>query len=162
MGFGIGLNALLSWDYARSNSCHISYDTIEMYPLNLDEVSVFNYPELLGISRQDFMALHESEWQKRNKLSPDFDFQKTKADIRTYTPDGEYDLVYFDAFSPEVQPDLWETPIFIELYKAMAPGGFLTSYSARGAFRRSLRTAGFSVEKIPGPPGKRHITRAWK
>jgi len=162
MGFGSGLNALLSWDYAHTNSCHIYYHTIEMFPLEISEASVFNYPELLELPRKDFMTLHEVDWEQRHKLSSNFDFFKTNADLRTYEAAGEFDLIFFDAFSPEAQPDLWETPIFKALFKAMAPGGILTSYSVCGAFRRSLAEVGFNVEKIPGPPGKRHITRAWK
>ena len=162
IGFGSGLNALLSWDYANTNSCHIFYNTIEMFPLETKEASQFNYPDLLEVPRKIFMALHEVEWEKKHKLSPNFEFCKSIADLRTFIPDEEYDLIFFDAFSPDAQPDLWETAIFKALFKAMSPGGILTSYSVRGAFRRSLKEAGFNVEKIPGPPGKRHITRAWK
>lgn len=162
MGFGSGLNALLTWDFAVSNSCIIHYDTIELYPLEIHEAEQFNYPVQLGISHQDFMSLHISEWGNKIQLAANFIFSKTQADLRTFSPEGRYDLVFYDAFSPEVQPDLWETSIFSDLFKAMAPGGILTSYCVRGDFRRALLEVGFKVEKIPGPPGKRHITRARK
>ena len=162
MGFGSGLNALLTWDYARSGGLTIFYDTIEMYPISIAEASEFNYPELLGIPNEDFISLHSSEWGKRVDMEPCFKLLKMKADMRSFSPEGNYDLIYFDAFSPQVQPDLWKTTIFHELFRAMAPGGILTSYSVRGDFRRALSEVGFQVEKIPGPPGKRHITRAKK
>ncbi len=162
MGFGSGLNALLTLEYARLNNKSIHYDAIELYPIDNKEASVFNYPQLLGVSQDDFMMLHNSEWETGNDLTPFFNLHKTKADISTYSHKKLYDLIYFDAFSPNVQPDLWKTPIFIKLYKSLSPGGILSSYSVRGDFRRALKEAGFLVEKIPGPPGKRHITRARK
>ena len=162
MGFGSGLNALLSFDYARNYDKNIIYDTIELYPLSIEEASEFNYPQILNIALDDFMILHKSEWETRHQLSPGFNLFKSKRDLLRFKPDAEYDLIFFDAFSPNVQPDLWKTPIFKDLYDSMPTGGILTSYSVRGDFRRALKDAGFQVEKIPGPPGKRHITRARK
>lgn len=162
MGFGSGLNALLTYEYARIHGKNILYDTIELYPLSIEEAIIFNYPKLLGISGDDFMLLHECEWGMRHQLSTWFNLYKTNDNILNYTPENQYDLIYFDAFSPNVQPDLWKTSIFIKLFNSLLPGGILTSYSVRGDFRRALKEVGFQVEKIPGPPGKRHITRAWK
>lgn len=162
MGFGSGLNALLTLQKAKQNNLSIIYDTIELYPLGNDDAKKMNYSQLLGIPGNLFMKFHESEWEVWNQLEPGFKFRKKNADLKNFSTDESYDLIYFDAFSPEVQPDLWETPIFKPLFKALNPGGILTSYSVRGKFRRSLKEVGFRVEKIPGPPGKRQITRAWK
>jgi len=160
MGFGTGLNALLTMDYARRSGKVIIYDTIELYPLSPEEVSAINYPELLDLPRTDFEALHSCAWGTRLELEPYFSLLKIKADMMSFIPEGPYDMIFFDAFSPEVQPDLWENHIFKRLFSYMSAGGILTSYSVKGAFRRSLMEAGFEVEKIKGPPGKRHITRA--
>lgn len=162
MGFGSGLNCLLSWAHAQSENQFIKYDSIELYPIDLDEASEFNYPELLGIPREEFENLHSCPWGERIDLGPNFRIFKIRGDMKSFAPEGPYDLIYFDAFSPDAQADLWKTEIFNKLYKALVPGGILTSYCARGDFKRALREVGFEVERIPGPPGKRHILRAIK
>lgn len=166
MGFGSGLNALLTWAYTLNSKIKIRYETIELFPISTEEAALINYPEFLDIRKDDFLSLHECDWEKTKDLSSGFSLLKKRIDLLSYIgdglPDKKFDLVYFDAFSPEAQPELWKSPIFNFLFSAMAPGGILTSYSVRGDFRRSLQSAGFRVEKIPGPPGKRHITRAYR
>ncbi len=166
MGFGSGLNALLAWDYTRSKNIKLEYESIELFPISPQEASLINYPDKLNIRRDDFAALHECEWDKWHEISSGFTFIKKHIDLLTYIkgdlPTKAFDMVFFDAFSPEAQPELWKTPIFKFLFEAMNPDGILTSYSVRGEFRRSLLSVGFRVEKVPGPPGKRHITRAFK
>lgn len=162
MGFGTGLNAILSWNYARDNALSINYTCIELYPLAQSEYELINYPDLLSVPREDFLRLHSCPWAKWISLDENFHFHKIKGDIRTFQPQNNFDLVFYDAFSPDVQPDLWKYPIFKQLFDHMNPGAILVSYSVRGDFRRALEKSGFTVKKIPGPPGKRQMTRATK
>jgi tRNA U34 5-methylaminomethyl-2-thiouridine-forming methyltransferase MnmC len=162
MGFGTGLNAFLTLIYAEASEMKINYEAVELFPLDIKEASRLNYPEILDSSRDIFMRLHESPWGTEQAITSGFSLVKMKEDISGFMPDKNYDLIYFDAFSADVQPHLWEKTIFIKLYEALNQGGVLTTYSSRGVFRRTLEDIGFKVEKIPGPPGKRHITRAVK
>ncbi len=166
MGFGSGLNALLTWDFARKEKIRIKYEAIELFPISVEDACNLNYPEFLDINEKNFLSLHECKWESANELSSEFTFIKKQIDLLLYIKgalsEEKFDLVYFDAFSPEAQPELWRSHIFSFLYDAMAPGSILTSYSVRGDFRRSLQSVGFRVERIPGPPGKRQITRAFR
>ena len=162
MGFGTGLNALLTWAFATKNSVSVNYTCIELYPLLPEEFKTLNYPEIIPFPGEDYLRLHTCPWDQTVCLDNFFSIQKIKGDISSFNPDTYFDLVYYDAFSPDVQPDLWKYPIFKLLYDNMNPGAVLVSYSVRGDFRRALIKSGFTVKKIPGPPGKRHMTRAIK
>ena len=162
MGFGTGLNAFLSLIHSEKNSMKINYESIELFPLNFEEARVLNYPEILDYPRDLFLRLHDSEWGRKEKITQKFSLLKIQEDISSFKPENNYDVIFFDAFSADVQPHIWEKAIFIKLYEALNQGGILSTYSSRGVFRRVLEDIGFKVEKIPGPPGKRHITRAVK
>jgi len=162
MGFGTGLNALLSMIFSIDHKVTVNYETVELYPLDIEEARDLNYPDALNFPRKDFLLLHQSGWGKTTEIIRGFNFLKIKDDISTYAPVNQYDLVFFDAFSSDAQSHLWEKTIFMRLFEAMNYGGILTTYSAKGSLRRILLDIGFKVEKIPGPPGKRHITRAKK
>lgn len=116
-------------------------------------------PELL-----DFVPLlHQAPWHQPVPILPNFELHKIEADLTTYSlPENYYDLIYFDAFAPEKQPELWTDDIFLKLYDSLGDGGILVSYCAKGSFKRSLKAAGFTVEALPGPAGKREMTRALK
>jgi tRNA U34 5-methylaminomethyl-2-thiouridine-forming methyltransferase MnmC len=163
VGFGTGLNALLT--LLQKGSTAIRYTAVEAYPLKADIISQLNYPAL--IKAQDagklFNLLHISPWEQHVSIVPGFQLLKRKVKIQDITTGkGEYNLVYFDAFAPEIQPELWTSEVFKMLYDAMNNGGVLVTYSAKGDVKRNLIAAGFSVEKLPGPPGKRHMLRATK
>ncbi|MCB2378387.1 tRNA (5-methylaminomethyl-2-thiouridine)(34)-methyltransferase MnmD [Hymenobacter sp. BT635] len=165
IGFGTGLNALLTLQRSLAGSPVIEYDTLEKYPLPptvIQSLGVERYvlnPELLAYHGQ----LHASAWETAVAITPRFVLRKLHAALQTTAlPPGHYDVVYFDAFAPDKQPDMWTEAVFEQLYQATAPGGVLVSYCAKGSFRRSLKAAGWLVEKLPGPPGKREMTRARK
>ncbi|TGE27758.1 SAM-dependent methyltransferase [Hymenobacter metallicola] len=165
IGFGTGLNALLTLQRSLSASQVIEYDTLEKYPLPpavIQSLGVERYvlnPELLAYHEQ----LHAAPWQQTAALTPRFRLRKLHSALQeTSLPARHYDVVYFDAFAPEKQPDMWTEAVFEQLLRATAPDGILVSYCAKGSFRRSLKAAGWLVEKLPGPPGKREMTRARK
>lgn len=165
MGLGTGLNALLTYlATAHMVNLRINYTALEKYPLVRSEVTQLNYVALLGevVSAPIFEAIHQCVWGSEQQLGSHFFLQKKEVDLQTVIlPACFFDVVYFDAFGPEAQPELWTIEIFRKLFQAMAPGGILVTYCAKGQVRRNLKEAGFRVEKLPGPPGKREITRAW-
>jgi len=165
VGFGTGLNALLTQIEAETLGKTVQYTAIEAYPLESEIWSQLNYPHLLcSIDYSSvFERIHLAGWDESEEISSLFSLHKIHQKLGDYAfPASQFDLVYFDAFSPAVQPELWTTGIFRKLYSAMKPEGVLTTYSVKGDVIRAMRSAGFSVEKIPGPPGKRQIARARK
>ncbi len=162
IGFGTGLNALLTLLACTDGRKEVSYDALEPHPVPQAVVRELNYPEVLGGSdtREALLRLHEAEWEIRVPVVPGFTLLKRALKLEAFLPaSGTYDLVYFDAFSPAVQPELWEPPVFRKIFTAMRPGGLLVTYSAKGMVSRGMKEAGFRVEKLAGPPGRRHILR---
>jgi tRNA U34 5-methylaminomethyl-2-thiouridine-forming methyltransferase MnmC len=165
VGFGTGLNALLTLQQTMLRQKVVFYYTLEKYPLApaLMEEMHFErfmpYPEVTPY----LLPLHLTPWNEPVTLTPYFTLHKSIADLRSYPfTTGTYDLIYFDAFAPEKQPELWTDVIFERLFAALKPGGILVSYCAKGSFKRSLKAAGFTVATLPGPAGKREMTRARK
>lgn len=160
IGFGTGLNALLTWTEAEKSGRKVSYTTVELYPLEPSIWQQLNYPALLTEqSPEAFSQLHSCAWGTFHQLSPYFSFRKLAVDFCKYQPDSQFDLVYFDAFSPEKQPELWLPERFTTLANQCKPGAILTTYCAKGIVKQALREAGFTVERLNGPPGKRHMLR---
>lgn len=164
VGFGTGLNALLSLQHLQGQPAKsLHYDTLEKYPLTWELIQAMHFekfilqPELL-----DYLPrLHQAPWEEADSLLPNFRLRKMEADLKTHLlPEAYYHLIYFDAFAPEKQPGLWTDEIFARLYASLLPGGVLVSYCAKGSFKRSLKAAGFTLEALPGPAGKREMTRA--
>jgi len=165
VGFGTGLNALLTQVDAETMHKHVLYTAIETFPLEEEIWSGLNYPRMLCSSDYStaYNRLHLAGWGRPEELSNFFHIHKIHTKLEDYSPEpGQFDLVYFDTFSPASQPELWTTEIFIKIYRAMKPGAVLTTYSVKGDVIRAMKAAGFTTEKIPGPPGKRQITRAVK
>jgi len=164
VGFGTGLNALLTMIESEKQNLKIYYETIEAYPLTLDEAKAINYCSILH--REDlqkkFELLHECEWAKETVISANLTFKKTRANLLNFETSATFELIYFDAFDPNAQPELWTERIFEKMFSMLRPRGILTTYSSKGTVRRAMQAAGFIVEKIPGPPGKREIVRAAK
>ncbi|MGM0375561.1 MAG: tRNA (5-methylaminomethyl-2-thiouridine)(34)-methyltransferase MnmD [Bacteroidota bacterium] len=164
IGFGTGLNALLT--LMIRNGRHIRYHAIEKWPLDEDLMAGINYPECLSSKNPEaekhFRKLHESHWNQTSCITPWFTLLKENIDLRSFNPTGPYDVVYFDAFAPDKQPELWTPEIFKKIAEAMNKGGILTTYSAKGTVKRALTEAGMTIFKLPGPPGKRDIIRAIK
>jgi tRNA U34 5-methylaminomethyl-2-thiouridine-forming methyltransferase MnmC len=162
MGFGTGLNALLTFIETENKGGNIYYETVELFPIPVFAASNLNYTEVLNRHDLDavFMLLHECPWSQSCKVSDKFTLLKRNEAIETIILTGKFDLIYFDAFDPVAQPQLWTADVFINLFRAMNPGGLLLTYCSKGVVRRAMQEAGFSVEKIPGPKGKREIVKA--
>jgi tRNA U34 5-methylaminomethyl-2-thiouridine-forming methyltransferase MnmC len=163
-GFGTGLNALLTALYAVRMGMKVWYFAIEKYPVNPLMVAQLNYPHLLKDAENDakelFSAIHNSDWETMTEIHPFFHLKKMKGDMCFFIPDANYDLVYFDAFAPDKQPEMWTGEVLHRLAQAMRPGGIFTTYCVKGSVKRILKECGLTVEKLPGPPGKREILRA--
>ena len=162
IGLGTGLNCFLTLLTAEETERHIHYTGIERYPLDMETISKLDYPSLIHKGHEtDYFAIHQTPWEKDVELSPWFTLHKLEGDFTCYTFDKGYDIIYFDAFAPEKQPEMWEQSLFDKLYHVLNEAGILTTYCAKGVVRRMLQTAGFKVERLPGPPGgKREILRA--
>jgi tRNA U34 5-methylaminomethyl-2-thiouridine-forming methyltransferase MnmC len=163
MGFGTGLNALLTQNTAPTKN--IFYETVELFPLDkcfLESLSYVNLPEL-NSTYQIFESLHQTEWNKEASITPFFTLLKHQCDFLTFHfSKNDFHLIYYDAFSMDAQHELWSEDVFWKLYKILVKGGVLVTYSAKGSVKRALRSAGFRVERLDGPPGKRHVLRATK
>lgn len=157
MGLGSGLNAWLTLEYSTLHGMRIDYTGIELYPVSAETARKLNYT-----ADPLFMALHEAVWEKPVSLTQKFTLTKTGTDFSTMIFTRTFDIVYFDAFSPDSQPELWTAERFSKLYEAIIPGGTLVTYSAKGTVKRALREAGFEVERLAGALGKRHMLRATK
>lgn len=159
IGFGTGLNALLTLEQAEETLRNVHYTGLELYPLPWEMVKELEYSH-----NPLFEKLHTTPWEEDASITPHFTLKKVQADFTKVSPSSpSYDLVYFDAFAPDKQPEMWSQELFDRLYVMMNSGGILTTYCAKGIVRRMLQTAGFTVERLPGPPGgKREILRGTK
>ena len=165
IGFGTGLNALMTLAAAEKHGINICYTAIEPFPLEESCWQALNYRHLFGPGDYSniFAKLHHANWNKSMEISPYFTLHKIQSTLEVYFPANDvFDLVYFDVFSPDAQPELWTEQIFGKLCHGLSSGGILVTYSVKGMVVRALRAAGFRTEKLPGPPGKRHILRAVK
>jgi tRNA U34 5-methylaminomethyl-2-thiouridine-forming methyltransferase MnmC len=163
MGFGTGLNTVLSLIEAKKIGSRITYHSIDQFPLAIDLIKQLNHCQFVDPALQsNIEAIHTCNWDLPTQISKNFCLIKIKADVLTYNFNNTYDLVYWDAFGPEKQPELWQTGIFRRIYESMSRDGILVTYSAKGIVGRNLEAAGFLVNRIPGPPGKREMIRARK
>ncbi len=162
MGMGTGLNVLLT--YLHSGQKQISYSCVEAHPLGPSEWSKLNYIEQMACPEhaEIYDRIHQIPWDKPADLSPTFTLHKIEGTIQNYESTKLFDLIYFDAFAPNAQPELWTTDIFAKLFHITKTNGALTTYSAKGDVRRALQKVGYEVNKLPGPPGKREMLRAIK
>ena len=164
IGFGTGLNCFITFLEGRNSNMKIDYTGVEAYPVKQEEVDHLNYVvELKAISDQKiFKNMHLFSWNKGHTLSSSFVLHKKKALFENIKDTNKYNLIYFDAFGAKVQPELWTAGIFNKMYEALQQKGILVTYSAKGSVRRAMQEAGFEVERLPGPPGKREMLRARK
>ncbi len=159
VGFGTGLNCLLT---AIHTAKPTFYHTIELYPLQMHEVAQLNYTETIPNSQSLFQAIHQCDWDSTATITDQFQLHKSKGDIVNIELKQNYDLIYFDAFAPEVQPELWTETIFQRIYQYCNDNAILMTYCSKGIVKQALRKAGFVVKRLAGPLGKRHILRATK
>ena len=155
VGFGTGLNAWLTMKKAESLNRKTLYETVELYPVD--------YATVCELSEEkSFLELHTAQWEQSVEITPTFSLLKRNVDFLTTSFERSFDVVYFDAFSPAVQPEMWSETVFRRLYEAMNSNAVLTTYCAKGEVRRTMQKAGFITERLPGPTGKREMLRAKK
>lgn len=169
VGFGTGLNALLTYVAAANfdKNIAIEYHTIEAFPLSIDLIESINYPEILNVKdlRNIFNKFHSCPPGEEVKMSEFFTFVKYHQKLRDYFSshsENDFNLLYYDAFAQYAQPEMWEQDIFLELSKRMVKDGIFVTYAATGNLKRALNDVGFKVEALPGAPGKREMTRAFR
>jgi len=161
MGLGTGLNAFLTLVEAEKLSTSVSYEALELFPLLPGEFSTLSYASLIDSHKQDlFEKMHLSSWEEDVMLTDHFTLTKRNCSLLDYSSSKNFHLIYFDAFAPAAQPELWTTEVFEKLFSMMLPGAVLVTYCAKGDVRRAMKQAGFEVEKLKGPPGKREMLRA--
>ena len=162
IGFGTGLNAFLTLLEAETLKQHIQYTGIEAYPVLSEEIQQLNYIEQLSaeLYSEAFLVFHQCAWEQEIEISPYFQLTKQQKDFNQIDFTEAFHLIYFDAFGPRVQPELWTEALFAKMLNALKPTGVLVTYSAKGSVRRAMQSAGFIVEKLQGPPGKREMLRA--
>ncbi len=164
IGFGTGLNAYMTLIEGGKRGLSIKYSAYEAFPISNEQVLQLNYPQLLNLPNSTtlFNQLHSCDWNEAIPFHPGFTFTKHLASFESIQELNAYDLIYFDAFAPSAQPELWETTLLEKMYKALKVNGVLVTYCAKGQVKRNLKEVGFEVEKLKGPPGKREMTRAKK
>lgn len=164
IGLGTGLNVLLTLVESKKYTQKINYTAMEPYPIDAGIIADLNYVELLKDEKLQivFEKIHTCEWGQAINLSDNFTFCKIKNTLQDHQFENEYDLIYFDAFAPRVQPEMWTEEVFSKIYPATNLKGVLVTYCAKGAVKRALKKAGFEVESLQGPPGKREMIRAMK
>jgi|WetSurMetagenome_2_1015567.scaffolds.fasta_scaffold55992_2 tRNA U34 5-methylaminomethyl-2-thiouridine-forming methyltransferase MnmC len=165
IGFGTGLNALLTCVTAMEKKLKIQYYSLEKYPIPANLYTQLNYPLLMhaaGDTDGWLLAMHQAPWNENREITPGFSLHKINRSLSGFEPAFSCDLIYFDAFAPDKQPEMWSLEIFAQLYQCLNPEGLLTTYCVKGSVKRMLKSAGFTIEKLPGPPGKREILRGRK
>jgi tRNA U34 5-methylaminomethyl-2-thiouridine-forming methyltransferase MnmC len=158
MGFGTGLNALLAWRIADEMGRNIHYTGIEAFPVSRTEAAHLNYEELT--SKKGFMQLHECPWAVDHPLSPHFHFRKENITLQEFVSGFLFDVIFFDAFDPKAQPELWTEEIFRKVAAQTRREGVLVTYSSKGIVKRALAAAGFAIKRHKGPGKKLHVLRA--
>ncbi len=164
IGFGTGLNALVTFFEAKKRNLEIKYVGVEAYPISVEQAKELNYSSFLDleINPDIFLQLHEISWNSPVQLTNQFKIEKVKKKFESIDYNNHFDIIYFDAFAPEAQPELWNEEMMRKMYNALLPDGILVTYCAKGVVKRTMKKVGFTVEALPGPPGKREMTRAMK
>lgn len=159
-GLGTGLNAFLTAQHAPED-VHINYTAVEAYPVTVDEIKMVDYGNKLGDNAL-YMRMHELAWESPQALTDRFTITKLEQKFQQIDAKEEHDVIYYDVFGPRVQPDLWSIEMIQAAYDALKKDGILVTYCAAGFVRRNMIAAGFTVERLPGPPGKREMLRGRK
>lgn len=162
IGFGTGLNALLAAQEAKKQNRKIIYHTLEPIPVPNHILEQLNYDETLE-GKELFKKIHDVKWESNEQVTNNFTIHKTEKKLEDINlVEAQYDVVFFDAFAPKKQPELWDKSIFNKLFKSVRKNGILTTYSAAGQLKRDLKSAGFMIENPPGANGKREMSVAIK
>lgn len=161
IGFGTGLNAFITYLESLNTGQDIKYYGLEKHPITNTTWEQLNFAEQLNVDRNTFNLIHQCKWDSPNTFSENFTLEKIQHELETFIPPTNLDLIYFDAFSPRVQPELWQVEVFRKLHNSLKPNGIIVTYSCKGDVKRAMIKAGFKIEKIPGPPGKREMLRGF-
>jgi tRNA U34 5-methylaminomethyl-2-thiouridine-forming methyltransferase MnmC len=164
VGFGTGLNALLTAIKVEESETNIYYVALEPFPIRIKEVNALNYCEQLKRKdlQEDFRKMHKCEWNKSLAVTENIVMHKSNYVLQNFVSSLKFDIIYYDVFAPDVQPELWTKEIFENLFSMLSENGILVTYCSKGDVRRAMTAAGFKVEKLKGPPGKREMSRAVK
>lgn len=164
IGFGTGLNCFITFLEAKKRKLNINYVGVEGYPLAKEEWEKLNYRHQLKCAgnEQIFEAMHKMSWNEKQDLGNLFSLTKRRQFFDEIDDKDAFDLIYFDVFGARFQPELWTEKIFKKMFESLKNNGVLVTYSAKGSVRRAMQAVGFSVEKLPGPPGKREMLRGCK
>jgi tRNA U34 5-methylaminomethyl-2-thiouridine-forming methyltransferase MnmC len=163
VGFGTGLNALLTAVRSKEGKREVFYTAVDNHPLDENITGLLNYPQFAGKDgKKLFELIHAVNWGEMHNICRNFNLRKIKGDITTYTAADSFNLIYFDAFGPDKQPGMWTREVFKMISEITVTNGIFVSYSVKGNVKRNLRVCGFKVTRLPGPPGKRQIIRAIK
>ncbi|WP_431136098.1 tRNA (5-methylaminomethyl-2-thiouridine)(34)-methyltransferase MnmD [Psychroserpens mesophilus] len=162
IGFGTGLNAMLTLLISEQFNLHLDYCGVEAYPVSVEELQQLNYTEALQVTNNSFEKLHTSDWETSHEITENFRLTKQQKFFNEIDDVNCYDVIYFDAFGARVQPELWTEELFSKMYTALRVNGVLVTYACKGSAKRALRAVGFVIQRLEGPPGKRHMLRAIK
>jgi tRNA U34 5-methylaminomethyl-2-thiouridine-forming methyltransferase MnmC len=164
IGFGTGLNAFITLLEAQKNNLNIDYTGVEAYPVAKEEAIEMNYLQELKAEEfeEEYKKMHDCVWEENHIFNSNFSLTKRKQFFQDIKDKNTFDLIYFDAFGYRVQPELWSTEIFKNMFESLKDNGILVTYAARGVVKRSMQEVGFTVKKVAGPPGKREMMISFK
>ena len=163
IGFGTGLNGFITYLESKKKLQTIDYVGVEAYPISMEEALQMNYSSQIDDSESSiFEKMHDCIWEEKITIASNFTLTKRKQFFQDINDVNAFDLIYFDAFGFRVQPELWSEAIFARMYAALKPNGIIVTYACRTSIKNAMLSAGFSVEKLPGAPGKREMLRASK
>jgi tRNA U34 5-methylaminomethyl-2-thiouridine-forming methyltransferase MnmC len=165
VGFGTGLNALMTLQASLQTDIPVHYATLEAYPISSETAQLLNYARVLNFNNANhyFARLHDEPWEQERAIEKNFFIEKLKSKIQdVFFLPFSFDLIYFDAFAPSKQPEMWEMNVLQKIEAVMKPGAVFVTYCARGQLKRDLKSLGLIVETLPGPPGKKEMVRATK
>jgi len=164
IGFGTGLNAFITFLETQKLSKTIFYTGVDHFPIQIDEIEELDHLSMFEekLVKDEYYKIQSCIWEQQVEISRNFTLQKKAEQFENLQFDHDFDLIYFDAFGPRVQPSLWTEEIFTRMHNALSLGGILVTYCAKGSVRRAMQAVGFETERLPGPPGKREMLRATK
>ena len=164
VGFGTGLNAILTSEWALKTQINIEYTTLEPFPLSKEVYQALNYHEFFEDEtvKDRFLELHHAAWENEFHHNEFFSIVKTESKLQDFQTNLCFDIVFFDAFAPSKQSEMWDLKVIEKTASLLDSNGVFVTYCAKGQLKRDLKSAGLMVETLPGPPGKKEMVRGVK